>query len=636
MRALKLARSRILIWGGAALLVLAGVASVSWLVRDKVGLAEGSRVVPAGGGGDARSGRGTARDDARAAIRGGRFDAALAFYQTLDARSFEAEDFSALGTALLERDHAVLGWTALEAARRIDPKHEPTNRALESIQGKMVIGREQMAVREAADEVEFLRGVRGGPPLGILVLGLARFAGDRDRERDFLDRLLVRDRAVMRAVTTTADAVKLVARLLMETGRAAEAGDLLRPLLARAGDVPADLPADAKAKPDREAAWLLSRVALQLGQDETADAMLALAAGFGTGDNPSPEPAPYIGSRRCAYCHPAIFQSQQKESPHAKTLFLGSNLKDVPLPAQPVPDPVAPGITHRFTRLADDRIELETRVKDQTVRAVIEYAVGSGRHGITMVAKDEPNGIDRELRVSYFSTDQTWGETKGINFLPHDPGDYIGLGLGSKGLRQCLHCHTTWFRAAAPIPTLPRGPETLDHGIGCERCHGPGLNHDKAITSGFAERAIGQTRHTPSRQLLHSCFECHGSNGSVEPSDPEFTRVQGTTLMFSRCFTATDGAIHCASCHDPHRGLDTTLSHYDVKCLGCHTPPAAKPGPSPSARSGAAKPAHPSPSICPVNPVADCTSCHMPKVQDPSRRTQFTDHHIRVHRPTGG
>ncbi len=35
---------------------------------------------------------------------------------------------------------------------------------------------------------------------------------------------------------------------------------------------------------------------------------------------------------------------------------------------------------------------------------------------------------------------------------------------------------------------------------------------------------------------------------------------------------------------------------------------------------------------CPVNPIGGCISCHMPKVDDPSRRSQFTDHHIRVHR----
>ncbi|MGP0067210.1 MAG: multiheme c-type cytochrome [Isosphaeraceae bacterium] len=656
MGAFKLARSRIGVWVGASLLVLASVAGVFWLVRDKADHVSGSQDVSTIDSTASSAGRGTGREDARAALRDGRFDAALAFYRSLDASAFEVEDFATLGRTLLERDRLILGWTALEAARRIDPKHGPTNRALEGFQAKLADGREPTKTRDAAGVVDFLRGVRGGPALGLLVLGLARFAGDRDHEQDFLDRLLVRDRAVMRAVTTPADALKLLARLLMETGRPAEAGDLLRPLLAGAGDFPAEPGAGINAArpgragvdnvpgrgagtqagtgarsptgpaPDRETAWLLSRVALQLDQHETADAMLALASGFGTGDKPSPEPAPYIGSRRCEACHPAIYQAQQKESAHAKTLYHGADLKEVPLPAKPLPDPVAAGATHQFSRLADDRIELKTRVKDQTYRAVIEYAVGSGRHGITMVGKDEVTGLDRELRVSYFSHDQSWGKTKGTDFLPQESGDYIGLELSARGLNVCLNCHTTWFRSANPIPSLA-GPETLDQGIGCERCHGPGLNHDKAIASGFAEMAIAQTRKSPPRQLLQSCQECHASNGSVDPSDPEFTRVQGTTLMFSRCFNATGGGIHCATCHDPHRDLDTTPSHYDVKCLGCHTAPASRPGPSSSAQPTA---------ICPVNPAADCTSCHMPKVQDPSLRTSFTDHHIRVHKPAGG
>ncbi len=41
--------------------------------------------------------------------------------------------------------------------------------------------------------------------------------------------------------------------------------------------------------------------------------------------------------------------------------------------------------------------------------------MGSGRHGITMVAKDV-HGVDRELRVSYFAEKESWGETKGIDF----------------------------------------------------------------------------------------------------------------------------------------------------------------------------------------------------------------------------
>ncbi len=150
----------------------------------------------------------------------------------------------------------------------------------------------------------------------------------------------------------------------------------------------------------------------------------------------------------------------------------------------------------------------------------------------------------------------------------------------------------------------------------------------KAVEAGFEDLAIGARKDSPPRRLLRSCNECHASSGAVEPSDPEFTRVQGTTLMFSRCFTATGGAIHCATCHDPHRGLDTTTAHYEPKCLACHDA-EGRPG------------RRPGPPICPVNPSSGCIACHMPKVQDPSLKMRFTDHHIRVHRqpaagPAGG
>ncbi len=635
------ARSRVLIWGGFLLLSVVGFAVVLWQVHDADRSGEDGQAGIARGPASLRSGSDAGREHARAAMRGGRFEEALAFYREGPQGALEAEDLFAMGTALLERNRRVLGWAALEAARRVDRRHGPSNRALDGLQERLSVarGREQIDLREAADAVELLGAIRGGPPLGILVLGLVGSSSDPGRQQELLDRLLLRDRAALRAVTTPADALKLVARLLMETGRPAEAGKLLRPLLAGAGRLPDDggpLPSPGSlpaAAADPETAWLLSRAALQLDEDETADALRGLAAGFGRGESPSPEPAPFVGSRQCRECHAAIYRAQQLGSAHAQTLYRGSSLKDVPLPSGPVPDPVAPDTTHRLVRRGDGRIELRAQAHNQVVTALIDYAVGSGRHGMTMLAKDEQLGVDRELRISYFGTDHTWGETKGINFLPVDPGDALGLALAPKAFRQCLHCHATWFRAADPLPWAPGGPEAQDHGIGCERCHGPGLNHIKAVRSGFAEPAIARTRSTSPRELLRSCNECHASSGSVEPNDPEFTRVQGTTLMFSRCFTATQGQIHCATCHDPHRNLQTEATHYEARCLSCHAAPGAPSASiSSSPRPDLAQTSHPDPPACPVNPRGGCIACHMPKVPDPSRRARFTDHHIRVHR----
>jgi hypothetical protein len=371
---------------------------------------------------------------------------------------------------------------------------------------------------------------------------------------------------------------------------------------------------------------------LQLDLQELADAMLEQAAGFGTNPSASTEPAPFVGSRRCATCHNGIYRAQQN-SPHSRTISFGRTMKDVPLPPQVIPDPRNPEVNHHFSRTTEDQIALETRVGDQVARAVMTYAMGSGRHGITMVAKDDRFGIERQLRISYFRTAPTWGETKIAGFVPVSPEDYLGPGLSHKALRQCLHCHTTWFRAADPLPSIPPGPEAQDRGIGCERCHGPGLNHVKAVESGFAERAIRQTSRTPSAQLLGSCNECHASNGTVEPSDPEFTRVQGTTLMFSRCFTRSQGQIHCTTCHDPHRRLETNPKHYEARCLSCHARSPARPGrathPPAGAPSTLAVDRAPP---CPINSSGKCITCHMPKVPDPSLHARFTDHHIRVFR----
>jgi hypothetical protein len=612
---------------GVILLGLSGAAGV-WLrsngFRSKEGNERPSQVAATRTTEGLRAGR----SQAIAAMTDGRFDRVYAFYRSIPDDQWTADDCFTLGSALVERKRLVLGWAALEAARRIDGKHAPSIRALDALQGKLSLatGSERSTLHAAASRAELMRLITNGAPLGLFVLGLARFANDDKQEDEFLDRLNSRDHSLLRAVNTTAGAINLTARLLLETGRTAEAVEILDPLI---GNAFKESSAPVAPPVDREAAWLLSRAALQLDQHERADRMLALAGDFGKSQGALPEPATFVGSRRCGDCHPRIYREQQRESRHAQTLRFGEGLKDTPVPANPIPDPVIPSISHKFTRKSDDRIELETRSLDRVFRAIVLYAVGSGRHGITMLAKDE-EGIDRELRVSYFGQDQSWGQTKGIDFAPRDPGDHIGIGLGRKTLNHCLSCHTTWFRSVGPGSSVARAPEAEDHGIGCERCHGPGKNHAKAAETGFAESAIALAAKTPSQERLKSCVECHGADGSIQPGDPEFTRAQGTTFLFSHCFTGGKDRIGCTTCHDPHRPLETVTARYEAKCLNCHggkrAPDAAVTAGSTAAQTLGSGP------VCPVNPKENCISCHMPRVEEPTRKSSFTDHHIRVHR----
>jgi hypothetical protein len=630
-------KARYWLYGGLLFGVLVGAAAGFGLLRAigfPAGMAgAGAARTHAQGGNGASAGR----SQAQRALQEARYDAAFDFYRRLADGRWEAGDLFTLGTSLLERDRTALGWTALEAARRLDPSHRASSVTLDELHSKLTRagGRDRTELQAAAAWVELLRAVREPEPLGIFVLGLARYARDAAAEQELLDRLRVRGRAALQAVRTIDDALKLVARLLLEQGRADEARALLEAVSARSGtglpSLASETPAPAQQPPDPETAWLLSRAALQLDRHEVADAMLALAGGFLGSAAAAPEPAPYVGSKRCRDCHHALHRAAQRESRHARTLWRGPELKAVPLPTGPVSDATIPNLTHTFTRARHDRIDMTSQTAGPVLHAVIEYALGSGRHGITMLARDE-HGIYREARVSYFHAGESWGQTKSIEQPIREPADVIGQALAPAAAALCLDCHATWFPSVYLNQTWPRGPEAEDHGIGCERCHGPGLHHVKAVETGFAQLAIALGAGAPAAARLRSCTACHAADGTLLPSDPEFTRAQGTTLLFSRCYTASNGRFDCTTCHDPHGILDENTAHYEAKCLACHPGATKRPhedgGRSLGPAGAAQRPRGPS---CPVNPAGQCVSCHMPQVEVPTRRARFTDHHIRVH-----
>ena len=547
------------------------------------------------------------RLQARGLAHLGRPAEALALAARLGGDRLEAEDLFLVGQGLLRDGRATLGWAALDAAAKLDPRHPGAT--------------EWLATRPrtggaAGAPVDRLGAVADGPALAQLVVGLALLGhpasasasisagagAGGDGANRLLASVLRRERSALLKVRSSAAARNLLARVLLEDGRGREAREWLG------------------STADPEAQWLLSRAALVEGDPAGAKAALGRAGSFGVDQPLAPEPARYLGSKACAECHRDIYDTQQSGH-HAATFAWGDGLRTVPLPTSAVLDPADPTVAHRFERDGSN-VSVAATVGATTVRAVIDYALGSGHHGVTMLGR-EPDGRHRSLRLSYYSGGPAWDLTSGFDPTPTDPHGYIGEVLNEDSFRNCLNCHTTRFTAE----TDRQGAEVADHGIGCERCHGPGDNHVRAVETSFPQPAIARPKIATPAARLKLCAQCHASDGVIPPADPRFIRFQATTLPYSRCVSESGGKLDCVACHDPHRNVETNPAYYEARCLACHGGPTA-PRPAADVRVEAVAAAR-----CATNATTGCVACHMPKVDKIMPFMSFTDHQIRIHRP---
>jgi len=415
---------------------------------------------------------------------------------------------------------------------------------------------------------------------------------------------LNRDPLLSRSRADYHEVKRLLATCLLEAGRSREAREQLESLL--------------KAKPDPQVQWLFSRALLMEGDSSGAVAAIARAESDGEPNPLRQEPAPFVGAARCRACHSGEYESQQR-SRHAQTILPRAALDQERWPEKSFTDPSNQEVTHSF-RQVNGRVEATANSGNRIYAALIDYAMGSNHQGRSFVGRDR-DGQARELRISRYPSPPEWDKTSEHPKEPRSPDGYLGRPIADESVRRCVHCHSTDFRAIQE----PEGrPEAVDRGIGCERCHGPGAHHVRAVEQRFPDLAIARPRLATASQVVALCSQCHKAPESASPSSASFIRFQGPTLVQSRCYTES-GSMSCVTCHNPHRDAGRTASQYEAICLRCHsanqTAEATADAMLDLARSWPP---------CPVNPKRDCLSCHMPRVPDAVPRATFTDHYIRI------
>lgn len=373
-----------------------------------------------------------------------------------------------------------------------------------------------------------------------------------------------------------------------------------------------------------------------------------VAHGFETPiPSPASRPADWIGDARCAECHPDVAERYHR-TPMGRSFARAAASDDLLLPAT-VTDANS-GLRFTVFRKEGEIVQAESPAEPADAAPIrsesAAWRVGSGEHASAFLW--EYDGAVSVLPLAWYGAKGKWGLNPGYELRNRRFDRTVAAG--------CLACHASFAQREPPAPNRFEFP--FESGIGCERCHGPGLSHatkhaEIAHSNGHqrgssqpADPSIIHPAKLAADRANDVCFQCHLSGDVVlyregrhefsfrpgdrladhrldfllkSENDESFgVGSHATRMMASRCYTASDGKLRCVDCHDAHAPHDaetgrTLADRSAAACRQCHSPDACH-------RPDRSNPAD----------EQRCTACHMP--QRPTREAQhlvFTDHRIR-------
>ena len=255
----------------------------------------------------------------------------------------------------------------------------------------------------------------------------------------------------------------------------------------------------------------------------------------------------------------------------------------------------------------------------------VEFVIGSGNAAFGYLVR--VGAAVYQSPLAYYAKRDRWDMAPG--FEEHPAPDF-----DRPVLPECLWCHADRPSVVPLSLNSYEGPDLRLEAISCGRCHGDSTAH---LAEPSAETIVNPAR-LESVERDSVCEQCHLSGelrvlnpgktfgdfrpgmrledvfsvytGDLEGAAPGRFKVVShfEQLQLSACYSQSNRALWCGTCHDPHEKPADPVSFYRERCLNCHA------GTLPAEHG---------------EPAADCVSCHMARRQShDSGHSAFTDHLI--------
>ncbi|HXC03887.1 MAG TPA: tetratricopeptide repeat protein [Bacteroidia bacterium] len=372
--------------------------------------------------------------------------------------------------------------------------------------------------------------------------------------------------------------------------------------------------------------------------------------------------AHYVGMNTCKQCHYAIYETFIKTGMGQSFDSASRSKSSGKFEAHTVIyDTYSNFYYHPFWKgnkyfIREFRLDNKDTVFNRVEQ--VSFIIGSGQHTNSHILNS--NGYLHQMPMTFYTQKGKWDLPPGFeNGSNTRFSRKIGL--------ECMSCHNAY-------PDFVEGSENkykeVQHGIDCERCHGPGSVHVSLKQQGVkidTNTAVDYSIVNPGKLKIDRqfdlCMRCHLQGDAVLKSGKSFydfkpgmvlsdfitvfmPRYKGgddqfimashaARLKMSKCFIQSaqtsasaeglrpykDG-LTCVTCHNPHVSVKVTgTGVFNAACMNCHRPEKKNGECTASMQSR-------------ILVKDNCVSCHMPRsgsVDIP--HVTVHDHYIRKPEP---